>query len=173
MAVDYHYTGMYDADNHLYENEDAFTRFLPNHRRSDLFWTTDGRNHRHLIVNGRLWDYIPNPTFDPIAVPGCLTEMFEGEKTMNQVRNDGYRLEPLADRPEYQNPDARLRRLDAQGVDAALMFPTLVSGLEEQTTDNPELTVDLLWAFNRWLSDEWGFAHQGRIFVAPVISLVD
>jgi predicted TIM-barrel fold metal-dependent hydrolase len=37
--------------------------------------------------------------------------------------------------------------------------------------------VELLYAnfdaFNRWLDETWGFAHAGRIFAAPVISLVD
>src|SRR3546814_4606748 len=28
-------------------------------------------------------------------------------------------------------------------------------------------------AFNRWLEDDWGFDHQGRILAAPMLSLAD
>jgi predicted TIM-barrel fold metal-dependent hydrolase len=170
MTLDYL---MYDADNHLYETADAFTRHLPEHRRRDFFWVTDDRGHRHIIVDGRLWDYLPNPTFDPIAVAGCLLEVFAREKSMLEAKNSAYTFEPLASRPEYQNRDRRLERLDEQAVEATLLFPTLVSGLEEATGTNVELTVDLLWSFNRWLDDDWGFAHEDRLFATPVISLAD
>ena len=170
MALSYR---MYDADNHLYESADAFTRHLPAHRSRDFFWVTDDRGHRHIIVNGRLWDYLPNPTFDPIAVAGCLLDVFTREKSMLEAKNSAYTFEPLSSRPEYQDRDRRIERLDEQGIEAALLFPTLVSGLEEATGDNVDLTVDLLWSFNRWLDEDWGFAHQGRLYATPVISLAD
>jgi predicted TIM-barrel fold metal-dependent hydrolase len=165
--------GMYDADNHLYESTDAFTRYLPASRQRDFFWVTDDRGHRHVIVDGRLWDYLPNPTFDPIAVAGCLLDVFAGNSTMLAAKESAYSFERLSDRPEYQNRDARLQRMDQQRVDAALLFPTLVSGLEEITASNVDLTMDLLWSFNQWLDEDWGFAHAGRLFATPVISLSD
>jgi predicted TIM-barrel fold metal-dependent hydrolase len=33
--------------------------------------------------------------------------------------------------------------------------------------------MDLLWSFNRWLEEEWGFAYQDRLFATAVISLAD
>ena len=39
---------MWDADNHLYETTDAFTRHLPEPPRRDLFWVTDERGHQHI-----------------------------------------------------------------------------------------------------------------------------
>ncbi|GAA4232684.1 putative TIM-barrel fold metal-dependent hydrolase [Streptosporangium album] len=166
--------GMWDADNHLYESRDAFTRHLPDHRKRDLFWVTDERGHEHIIVNGKLWDYIPNPTFDPISLAGSLTDMFSGEKSKAQVHMDGFKVvEPLSLRPEYQNRDKRIERLDQQGIEACILFPTAVSGLEEWTRDDVKLTFDLLWAFNRWLEEEWGFAYRGRMHATPVISLAD
>ncbi|HVX21395.1 MAG TPA: amidohydrolase family protein [Acidimicrobiales bacterium] len=164
---------MYDADNHLYETADAFTRHLPAHRRRDLFWVTDDGGHRHLVVGGRLWDYLPNPTFDPIGVAGCLTDVFAGGASMLEARNAGYTFEALADRPEYQHPAPRLARMDEQGVEAALLFPTLVSGLEEATADDVGLTTDLLWSFDRWLHDHWGFDRDDRLFAVPVLPLAD
>jgi predicted TIM-barrel fold metal-dependent hydrolase len=171
MQLDYE---MWDSDNHLYESEDAFTRYLPEERKRDLFWTTDNRGHKHVIVNGRLWDYIPNPTFDPIAVAGSLTDMFEGGKSKEQTMVDGMRVvEPLPERPEYQDREKRLARLDDQNVQACILYPTAASGLEEWTRDDVGLTMDLLWAFNRWLDEEWSFAYQGRLFATPIVSLAD
>ena len=80
---------MFDADNHLYEAPDAFTRHLPEKRRRDFYWVTDERGHRLIVVGNRVWDYIANPTFDPVAVAGAL---------------DRRKVEPLADRPEYLDP---------------------------------------------------------------------
>lgn len=163
---------MYDADNHLYEATDCFTRHLPKERARDLFWTTDDRGHRHIILNGRHFDYIPNPTFDPVSRAGSLDEMFGGAKTKMETMASGMRnVEPLGDRPEYGDRDARIARMDAQGIRAALMHPTLASGIEGYAYDNPRLIADVFWAFNRWLEEEWGFAYQDRIFATPMLSL--
>jgi predicted TIM-barrel fold metal-dependent hydrolase len=164
---------MYDADNHLYETSDAFTRHLPAHRAHDFYWTSDQRGHRHIVLDGKIFDFLPNPTFDPIAVAGCLLEVFAGESTMVEHQNKAYTFEPLATRPEYQRREPRIRRMDEQDVEACLLFPTMVSGLEEATGDNVDLTTDLLWSFNRWLEEEWGFAYRDRVFATPVISLAD
>jgi predicted TIM-barrel fold metal-dependent hydrolase len=165
--------GMFDADNHLYETSDAFTRHLPAQRKRDLYWVTDERGHRHIVLNGKLWNYLPNPTFDPIAVAGCLLDVCAGEKTMLEAKEQAYTFEPLASRPEYQNRELRVQRMDEQEIDAALLFPTLVSGLEESTADDVDLTMDVLWSFNRWMDEDWGFAYQHRLFATPVISLAD
>lgn len=171
MHLDYR---MYDADNHFYEARDAFTRHLDPKYAKDFFWVTDERGHQHIIVNGKFWNYIPNPTFDPISKPGSLTDLFSGAKSKEQIEMDGFKIvEPLAERPEYMNRDARIQRMDEQGVEAALMLPTLVSGLEHQTRDNIDLTYGLLDAFNRYILDDWAFDYQNRIFATPVISLAD
>lgn len=149
---------MYDADNHLYESRDAFTRHLPSERARDLYWITDERGRQHVVVGGKVWDFIPNPTFDPVAVPGAL---------------DRRKVEPLADHPEYQDRDARLATFDRQGIEASLMFPTMASGLEEVVDDDIELHRAILWAYNRWLEEDWGFAYRDRIFATPLITLSD
>jgi predicted TIM-barrel fold metal-dependent hydrolase len=82
-------------------------------------------------------------------------------------------VEPLADRPEYQSREPRLRRLDEQGVEACWLFPTMVSGVEEVTADDLDVTYALLDALNRYLLDEWQFGVDGRIFCTPVVSLAD
>jgi len=165
---------MFDADNHFYEGRDAFTRYLDPKYQREFFWVRDERGRTHVILHGRFWPYIPNPTFDPIAVPGSMELMFGGKKSRAELAAEGIRLtEPLADRPEYMNRQARLERMGAQGVEACWMFPTMVSGVEHQTRDDVDLTYALLNALNRWILDEWGFGAEGRIHAMPVVSLAD
>jgi predicted TIM-barrel fold metal-dependent hydrolase len=149
---------MWDADQHLYEAEDAFTRHLPAHRRRDVYWITDERGHRHLVLDRQLYDYIPNPTFDPVAVAGAF---------------DRKKVEPIANHPEYRDREIRLRSFDEQGVEGALLFPTLINGLEERIGADVSLYYDVMWAFNRWLEEEWGFHYHNRIFGAPLIPFCD
>ena len=62
-----------DADNHYYEPLDAFTRHLdPKYKQRGVQVVTDERQHTHLLIGGRVNRFVPNPTFDPIIVPGCL-----------------------------------------------------------------------------------------------------
>lgn len=173
MAADELGYRMFDADNHYYEGEDAFTRHLAAAHRGDFFWVTDDRGHRHIIVNGRFWNYIPNPTFDPIALPGSMEELFAGAKSKSEVTTARRWTEPLANRPEYRDRAERLARMDHQCIEKCWMFPTMVSGLEHATRDNIPLTYALLNALNRYILDEWGFDHQGRIYAPPVVSLAD
>ena len=65
----------------------------------------------------------------------------------------------------------RLRVMDEQGIDRALMFPTLASLVEERMRDDPDLTHAVIHALNEWLHEAWTFDYQGRIFTTPVITL--
>jgi predicted TIM-barrel fold metal-dependent hydrolase len=162
----------FDADNHYYEAEDAFLRHLDRKRARDAVqWAVvDGR--KRLLVCGRVHRFIPNPTFDPVARPGSLDAYFRGRnpegKDMRALFGD---LEPI--RPEYRDRAARLRVMDAQGLEGILLFPTQGVGIEEGTRHSAEITHATLEAFNRWLEDDWGYAFEDRLFAAPMLSLMD
>ena len=63
--------------------------------------------------------------------------------------------------------------MDEQGLDAALLFPTLGCGVEEALRDDIPATMASLSAFNRWLEEDWGFDYQDRLIAAPMLSLAD
>ena len=63
--------------------------------------------------------------------------------------------------------------MDEQGIDACIMLPTLGVGMETALESDPEALLAAFRAFNRWLQDDWGFNHEGRIYGAPYITLVD
>lgn len=163
---------VFDADNHYYEATDAFTRHIdPAMAKRAMQWADIG-GRRRLLVGGRVNRFIPNPLFDPVAKPGSLDEYFRGRnpqgKDMRALFGD---LEPI--RPEYRDRDARLRTMDAQGIGGCFLFPTLGVGMEEALADDPPALVAAFEAFNRWLDEDWGYAYEGRIFAAPMITLVD
>ncbi|MGH0035624.1 MAG: amidohydrolase family protein [Myxococcota bacterium] len=162
----------FDADNHYYESLDAFTRHLePGFEKRCMQWAEMGGRTR-LLVGGRLNRFIPNPTFDPVARPGCLDEFFRGKNPgAADLRTLFGELEPIS--PAYRERDARLALMDEQGIEKAFMFPTLGVGMEEALRDDLPAQRAAFRAFNRWLEEDWGFQYRDRIFATPYITLSD
>ncbi len=164
---------VFDADNHYYEALDAFTRHLdPAMKKRTMQWATvDGK--QRLLVGGQVNRFIPNPTFEAVSKPGALSDYFRGKAGVQDMRAAFGELDPITDRPEYRDRDARLALMDEQGIDACIMLPTLGVGMETALESDPEALLAAFRAFNRWLQDDWGFNHEGRIYGAPYITLVD
>ena len=165
-TVDY---PVYDADNHLYETEDAFTRYMPEeYKKAIRYVQVNGRTK--IAVNGQISEYIPNPTFEVVARPGAQEEFYrtgnpEG-KSLREIFG-----EPMKCPSWARTAEDRLPELDRLGIDGALMFPTLASLLEEKMREDPDLCHAAVHSLNRWLLDEWSFNYQDRIFTTPVIAL--
>jgi predicted TIM-barrel fold metal-dependent hydrolase len=160
-----------DADNHYYEALDAFTRHLdPAFKHRGVRVMQEG-THVEIVIGGKVNRFIPNPTFDPVIVPGCLDQQFRGQIPEGVDPRTIVRVEPIS--PCYRDRDARIAKLDEQGLDAALLFPTLGCGVEQALMRDVPATIASLTAFNRWLEDDWGFSYQDRIIAAPMISLAD
>ncbi len=165
----------FDADNHYYEAEDAFTRFIdPAMAKRCMQWA-EINGKRRLVVGGRVNKFIPNPTFDPIAKPGSLEDYFRGRNDEGiDLKTMFGELEPIADHPGYRDRDARLQLLDQQGLDGALLFPTLGVGMQEALKHDVPALHAAFAAFNRWLDEDWGFDRgDGRLYAAPMITLAD
>lgn len=164
----------FDADNHYYEPVDCFTRHMP-------------AEHRHLafqlaVVGGREQPVVDGRPVVPMAAggffrgetprPGSLREM------MRTIKKSGTReggRSPLVGpiEPGAFDRDTRIAWLDANGIEATLMFPSTGVTVEPTFGGDP----DLIWlnyrAFNRWLEEDWGLGSAGRIYSAPLISLCD
>jgi predicted TIM-barrel fold metal-dependent hydrolase len=159
---------VFDADNHLYETEDAFTRHLPAEHRN-LFRFVEMNGRKKLVVRNVVTEFIPNPTFEVVARPGAHMAFYAGDnpegKTLRELTGD-----PMRCIPAFREPRARLELLDEQGVHACLMFPTLASLIEERLRDDPVLTQVAIHAFNAWLYDDWTYGYEGRIFTTPIVT---
>lgn len=165
----------FDADNHYYEAEDAFTRHIdPSMAKRCMQWA-DVEGRKRLLVGGKVNKFIPNPTFDPIARPGSLEDYFRGRNTEGlDLKTMFGELDPLSEHPGYRDRDARVALLDEQGLDGALLFPTLGVGMQEALRRDPPALHAAFEAFNRWLDEDWGFDRgDGRLYAAPMITLAD
>jgi predicted TIM-barrel fold metal-dependent hydrolase len=160
-----------DADNHYYEPLDAFTRYLDKkYRDRGVQPVRDGKRVK-MLIGGKVNRFVPNPTFDPIIVPGCLDPLFRGQIPEGVDPRSLMQVEPL--RAEYQDRGKRVEVMGEQGLGAALMFPTFGCGVEEALRSDVEATMASLSAFNRWLEEDWGFGTDGPILAAPMLSLAD
>ncbi|OAN36838.1 amidohydrolase [Mycolicibacterium iranicum] len=161
---------VWDADNHMYETIDAYTRHLPD-KYSEAIQFVDINGRKKLQILGTITETIPNPTYEVIPTPGAWADYFRG------INPEGKTLRELADPircpDEFRRPDLRLALMDRQGVDGTVMFPTTAGMLEERTKSDTELTHAVTHAFNRWLLEDWTFNYQNRIFAVPAISLND
>jgi predicted TIM-barrel fold metal-dependent hydrolase len=162
---------VYDADNHLYEPEEAFTRHLPQKFQRD-FYFVELKGRKKLVINGMLSEYIPNPTFEVVAAPGTHEKWFRAENkeglTLREMQG-----KPIKQPQEWRSGDGRLAVLDQQGIHAALVFPTLASVIEERLGPKADTSAALFHSLNMWTDEEWGFARKNRLFSMPFISLTD
>jgi len=159
----------FDADNHLYETRDSFTRHLPDRYKNAIDYV-ELRGRTKIMIKGTVSEYIPNPTFEVVARPGAQEEYFR----VGNPEGKSYREivgEPMRAIPAFREPAPRLALMDELGVDRTLMFPTLASLLEERMRDDPELTHAAIHSLNEWLYEEWGFNYENRIFTVPIVTL--
>jgi predicted TIM-barrel fold metal-dependent hydrolase len=162
--------GLWDADNHYYEPPDCFTRYLdPQFAGRGLQVVTDADGRERVVVDGRPFTFLLDPFSGTTSKPGSLREMLRSMAAERPAASDS--IEPI--QPEYVNREARLARMDEQGVEAILLFPTLAVCVEQFLKHDADLLYASFHAFNRWLADDWGLDHQGRIFGVPLLSLLD
>jgi hypothetical protein len=127
--------GISDADQHIYEAEDAVTRYLDPAFRHAFRWIEfDGR--KTLLLNDRLYRLLPNPTFDPVGRPGAMEKYFRGNnpegKSLKELLGPVQRLDPA-----FREKEARLRKLDEQGVGLCVGASDAVPGTRSHALGGP------------------------------------
>ncbi len=160
---------VFDADNHLYEPIDAFTRHMPAEYGDFLRYVqVEGRTK--LVVNGMLSDYIPNPTFEVVAAPGCQEDYFRNGNPEGKSRRE-IMGKAIRSPGAFFNAEDRIKLMDEQGIDRTLMWPTLASVLEARVMDAPREVAAAFHSLNQFIMDEWTFNYQDRIFATPVVNM--
>jgi predicted TIM-barrel fold metal-dependent hydrolase len=160
---------LFDADNHLYETEEALTKFLPERYKGAIDYV-QVRGRTKIVVRGQISEYIPNPTFEVVARPGAMEQLYRVGNPEGKSRREIFG-EPMRAIPAFRGPEARLELMNEQGIDRSLMFPTLASLVEERMRDDPEMTHAVIHSLNEWLTETWTFNYENRIFTTPVITL--
>jgi len=163
----------FDSDNHLYENRDALTKFLPDEYKGIIRYVDiDGRTK--LAIQDKISDYIPNPTFNRVAVPGGagmdITQGGEGFNRPGAGAGFG-KMVAMPSLDAFFDPEPRLELMKEMGIDRTLLWPTLASALEERMANDPDAVCAVIHALNEWMHEHWTYVYSDAIFSTPIISL--
>lgn len=164
---------IFDADNHYWESKDAFLRHRDSKFLERGIRVVEQEGSLRYFIGDQLHPILPGPgDVHGRPKPGCLFDYFAGRAPEEASLRDLFAENP-ADHPEWYDRDVRLKVMDAQGLEAAWMFPSHAVCIEGPMQPDIEAALHILSAFNRWLDEDWGFAYKNRIFAAPFLSLSD
>ncbi|MBV9947461.1 MAG: amidohydrolase [Myxococcales bacterium] len=154
-----------DADRHVVEPVALWTDYLEDAHRAHAprgfpFYVATGSGEPPAS-----WD--ASDLYPMLVVGGKPVYSRMSRAAWSRIVRDATRrpfLGPL-DRPE-----THVMHMDAEGIDAALLYPTYALLIEGVDSLEPEVAAALVRAYNRWLADFVARAH-GRLLGAGLISV--
>ena len=158
------YEGAVDADGHVLEPPDLWERYLEaRFRDRALRIVHDDDGLEELEIGGQ------RSAVSTKGMPSLLGVM--GAPDLMTIALDPSRT--YVSEASYGSMDAteRLRLLDAEGLDAAVLYPTL-GLLWEAELDDAELSQAYTRAYNRWIC-EFCAGSNGRLIPTAHLSLTD
>jgi len=162
----------FDADNHMYENRDALTKFIPKEYEGIIKYVeVNGRTK--VAIRDMISDYIPNPTFGRVAVPGGFGQDVTkgGDGSFKAGGVTGVRVQAMPGLDAFFDPEPRLELMKSMGIDRTILWPTLASVVEERVADDPDAACVIIHALNEWMHEHWGYVYADAIFATPIITL--
>ncbi len=165
---------IFDADMHFHEPEDSHTRHIdPKFKDKTLRWVSDGKGNRVQMVGDRVLqvysakEIAATRNRKPGNLGEWLAKMSEaGEDEVSE--EEAERVLDEAMLPEDR--DSRIAQLDEQGVEACVIYGAILS---EGNLFDVDTLYATLWAWNRWVVEDWGYAYKDRIIIPAPISLED
>ncbi|MGH7966850.1 MAG: amidohydrolase family protein [Candidatus Binatia bacterium] len=163
MATKKHFA-VFDADSHVVEPREVWEKYLePEYRTLGKFalWREEGKHDCYLKINGKIFRDPMSPNIPRHAIwrPGM---------TWDKVGE----LDPNTRHPQSEgasNPQARLKDMDAMGVDQTFLYPTwFAEGFH--LIEDPDVSYALARAYNNWIAD-FCQASPDRLFAAAMIPL--
>jgi len=155
---------IFDSDSHVVEPPELWTKYLEAEYRTlgrYALWREEGKWGSYLQVNSRMFRDTMNSNIPRHAIwrPGM---------TWRQVGQlDPDTRHPMT--PGASDPHARLRDMDAMGIDQAFLYPTwFAEGFH--LIENPDVAYALARAYNNWIAEFCGAAPE-RLFAAAILPL--
>jgi predicted TIM-barrel fold metal-dependent hydrolase len=157
------FAGAVDADGHILEPPDLWERYLePKYRDRALRFELDDKGLEELWIGGQ------RSMMSRGGFPSTLGAM--GDPDLKSMMLDPARTY-LHEAPfGSMDPAERLVLLDAEGIDAAVLYTT-VGLLWEAELDDPELSQAYTRAYNRWICEFC--ADSPRLVPTAHLSLSD
>src|SRR3989454_3760500 len=151
-----------DADGHVLEPADTWLTYLdPAYRDRAIRIVRDENDFEVLLIDGQ-----PLKTLrGQLGALGGITMDTAKLLTRGQITY------AEGSPPRAYDPAARLRVLDAEGIDAVLLYPTIGICWEGHVTDGA-LATAYTRAYNRWLA-EFCRTDPKRLYPVAHISLLD
>ena len=154
------FEGAVDADGHILEPPDLWETYLePKYRDRALRIVTDEHGLEELEIGGR------RSTMSRKGFPSTLGAM--GDPDLGGMQRDPERT--YLDEAPYGSMDPA-QRLDAEGIDAAVLYTT-IGLLWEAELDDAELSQAYTRAYNRWICEFC--ADSPRLVPTAHLSLSD
>jgi uncharacterized protein len=143
-----------DADGHVVEPESAWAGLADEHR---VRIVPDGHGYEHVIVGDTEILAVP---LGNLARPGSRFD-------------DAATFRPLAEaQPGGWDPEARLVDMDAEGIDQAVLYPSI--GLYTSVLSDAAASVAVARAYNDWLAGYCNAAGGARrLFGTAMLPLQD
>jgi len=155
---------VFDSDSHVVEPPEIWSGYLePEYRTlgKHALWREEGKLGSYLKVNGKMFRDTMNSHIPRHAIwrPG-LTWQLIGELDPNTRHSMT---------AGASDPEARLKDMDAMGVDQAFLYPTwFAEGFH--LIEDPDVAYALARAYNNWISDFCKLAPE-RLFAAAMVPL--
>ncbi len=164
-----------DADNHYYEPDDCFSRHIERQFRDRTMWIdrSKGKGPGRMYIGKERCEFFSVGAGDSVGPPGIMKDFLRG--TSDEGGSPSLNPINALEVPEYVDKQARIAVMDEQRVEGCLMLPTTGVGIETQLREpqHREALYPSIRAFNRWLEEDWGYGSDGRIYGAPLVSIVD
>ena len=155
---------VFDGDAHVVEPRAVWEQYLdPEYRAlgKHALWREDGKTGAYLKVNGEIFRDTTNINLPRHALwrPGMTWESVgELDPDVRHAMNEG-----------AWEPEARLRDMDAMGVDQTLLYPTwFAEGFH--LVHDPDVAYALARAYNNWIADFCQAAPE-RLFAVAMVPL--
>ena len=155
---------VFDSDSHVVEPKELWEKYLdPEYRvlGKHALWREEGRFDSYLKINGQVFRDTANPNIPRHAIwkPGM---------TWDSVGD----LDPDVRHPESEgasDPEARIRHMDAMGIDQSFLYPTwFAEGFH--LVEDPDVSYALARAYNDWIADFCQVAPD-RLYAAAMVPL--
>ncbi len=159
--------GVFDCDSHVLEPTAIWEKHLdPEYRvpaRSSFFYRLDDSGLSTVILNGK--------PAKPMHTSGIIRQaIWKPGMTVDDIGSlDPKQPHPI--NPGAHDPHARLKDMDAIGVQQALIFPTAFAEYFP-VVENPDMAYALARAYNDW-AQEFASAAPDRLFPTAVLPLQD
>ena len=153
-----------DSDGHILEPADLWERYLePKYRDRAIRIKVDGRGLEYIEVNGA-------PSYMQGGTLGEMGGAYQDPVELMTAGKVTY-WESAMRTPGAIDPKARLKQMDEEGIDIALLFPT-IGICWEGACSEPEISAAYCRAYNNYLFD-FCSANPGRLIPIAHVNLCD